>query len=91
VSTLVIATRAWIKELETPPSQIARLKWEQAETAAASGANTRRREFFAQLGILGTVARTAAEQAISLVRDAMRVLAGKAVPRVRSINRRRPG
>jgi hypothetical protein len=40
VSTLVIATRAWIKELETPPSQIASLKWEQAKTAAASGANT---------------------------------------------------
>jgi uncharacterized damage-inducible protein DinB len=39
-SHVVIATRAWIKELETPPSQIARLKWEQAKTAAVSGANT---------------------------------------------------
>jgi hypothetical protein len=37
---LVAATRAWIKELETPPSELARLKWEQAKTAAASGANT---------------------------------------------------
>jgi hypothetical protein len=37
---LVVATRAWIKELETPPSELARLKWEQAKTAAASGAST---------------------------------------------------
>jgi hypothetical protein len=39
-SHVVVATRAWIKELETPPSEIARLKWEQAKTAAVSGANT---------------------------------------------------
>jgi hypothetical protein len=32
------ATRSWIRELETPPSQVARLKWEQAKTAAAAGA-----------------------------------------------------
>ena len=37
---LVTATRAWIKELETPPSELARLKWEQAKTAAATGAST---------------------------------------------------
>ena len=37
---LAAATRAWIKELETPPSQLARLKWEQAKSAAASGAAT---------------------------------------------------
>ena len=37
---LVAATRAWVKELETPPSELARLKWEQAKTAAASGAST---------------------------------------------------
>jgi hypothetical protein len=35
---LAAATRAWIKDLETPPSQLARLKWEQAKAAAASGA-----------------------------------------------------
>jgi hypothetical protein len=34
------ATRAWIRELEVPPSELARLKWEQARTAAASGAAT---------------------------------------------------
>ncbi len=37
---LVAATRAWIQELETPPSELARLKWEQAKTAAATGAST---------------------------------------------------
>jgi len=37
---VVAATRAWIKELETPPDQLARLKWEQAKAAAAAGATT---------------------------------------------------
>lgn len=37
---MVAATRAWIKELETPPGQLARLKWEQAKSAAAAGAAT---------------------------------------------------
>jgi hypothetical protein len=37
-SHVVSATRQWMKELETPPSQLAKLKWEQARTAAASGA-----------------------------------------------------
>jgi hypothetical protein len=37
---LVAATRAWVKELETPPDQLARLKWEQAKSAAAAGAAT---------------------------------------------------
>lgn len=39
-SHVFAATRAWVKELETPPSELARLKWEQAKTAAASGAAT---------------------------------------------------
>ena len=39
-SHLVSATREWLNSLETPPSQFAQLKWEQAKTAAASGANT---------------------------------------------------
>jgi hypothetical protein len=34
------ATRSWIQELEIPPGELARLKWEQAKTAAASGAAT---------------------------------------------------
>ena len=37
---LIAATRQWASELETPPSELARLKWEQAKTAAASGAAT---------------------------------------------------
>jgi len=39
-SHVVAATRAWIRELEIPPSELAKLKWEQAKTAAASGAST---------------------------------------------------
>lgn len=37
---VIAATRAWVKELEIPPGQLARLKWEQAKTAAAAGAAT---------------------------------------------------
>lgn len=37
---LAAATRAWVDDLEIPPGELARLKWEQAKTAAASGANT---------------------------------------------------
>jgi hypothetical protein len=39
-SHVVAATRAWIKELEIPPGELAKLKWEQAKTAAVSGAAT---------------------------------------------------
>ena len=39
-SHVVAATRTWIRELEIPPSELAKLKWEQAKTAAASGAST---------------------------------------------------
>jgi hypothetical protein len=35
---LFAATRAWANELETPPDQLARLRWEQAKAAAAAGA-----------------------------------------------------
>jgi hypothetical protein len=38
ITHVVTATRAWINELETPPDQLARLKWEQAKTAVAAGA-----------------------------------------------------
>jgi hypothetical protein len=33
------AIRAWVKELETPPDQLARLRWEQAKAAAVAGAS----------------------------------------------------
>jgi hypothetical protein len=37
---LAAATREWVNDLEIPPGELARLKWEQAKTAAASGAST---------------------------------------------------
>jgi hypothetical protein len=37
-SHVVSATRQWMQELETPPAQLAMLKWEQARSAAAAGA-----------------------------------------------------
>jgi len=37
-SHLVSATRRWIREMEVPPSEQARIKWAQAKTAAAAGA-----------------------------------------------------
>jgi hypothetical protein len=37
-SHLISATRHWMQELETPPAQLAMMKWEQARTAATAGA-----------------------------------------------------
>ena len=37
-SHMFSATRRWIREMETPPSEQARIKWAQAKTAAAAGA-----------------------------------------------------
>jgi hypothetical protein len=48
---LAAATRSWIKELETPPGQLARLKWEQAKAAAASGAASWRDHPNAKVGL----------------------------------------
>jgi hypothetical protein len=48
---LVAATRAWVKDLETPPGQLARLKWEQARSAAVSGAATWRDHPNAKVGL----------------------------------------
>ncbi len=39
-SHVVAATRTWVRELEMPPSELAKLKWEQAKTSAASGVST---------------------------------------------------
>src|SRR3984957_2940179 len=50
-SHVFAATRAWIKELETPPSELARLKREQAKSAAGSGASTWREHPTAKLGV----------------------------------------
>ena len=35
---VVSATRQWIREMEVPPSELARIKWGQARNAAAAGA-----------------------------------------------------
>jgi hypothetical protein len=34
---LFAATRRWIREMEVPPSEQARIKWAQAKSAAAAG------------------------------------------------------
>jgi hypothetical protein len=36
-SHLFAATRRWIQEMEVPPSELARIKWAQAKSAAAAG------------------------------------------------------
>ena len=48
---LAAATRAWIKEQETTPAQLARLRWEQARAAAVSGAATWRDHPNAKIGL----------------------------------------
>jgi hypothetical protein len=37
-SALVTATRQWIRELDQPPSELAKLRWQQAKAATAAGA-----------------------------------------------------
>jgi hypothetical protein len=37
-SALLSATRQWVNQLERPPSEIARRKWQQARAAASAGA-----------------------------------------------------
>ena len=34
---LFSATRRWVQEMDVPPSEVAKLKWTQARTAAAAG------------------------------------------------------
>jgi hypothetical protein len=38
-STVIGATRRWIKQMDVPPSELARLKWSQAKAATAAGTN----------------------------------------------------
>ena len=37
-SHVLSATRRWIGEMEVPPSELAKIKWTQARSAAAAGA-----------------------------------------------------
>lgn len=34
---LLAATRRWVNEMEVPPSELAKIKWSQARSAAAAG------------------------------------------------------
>lgn len=36
-STVIAATRKWIKQMDVPPTELARLKWAQAKAATAAG------------------------------------------------------
>jgi len=36
---LVSATRQWIREMEVPPSELAKMKWAQAKSAVSAGAS----------------------------------------------------
>ncbi len=36
-SHLASATRRWVRDMEVPPSEVARQKWAQAKAAAAAG------------------------------------------------------
>jgi hypothetical protein len=49
------ATRVWMNELEVPPDELARLKWEQAKTAAIAGADTWRKHPNAQARLVRRV------------------------------------
>jgi hypothetical protein len=37
-SALISATRQWVDQLERPPSEMARRRWEQTKAAATAGA-----------------------------------------------------
>jgi hypothetical protein len=37
-SALLSATRQWVDQLERPPSEVARRRWEQTKAAASAGA-----------------------------------------------------
>jgi hypothetical protein len=36
---LIAATRKWVREMEVPPSEVAKMKWAQARAAYAAGAS----------------------------------------------------
>lgn len=53
------ATRDWLKDLETPPDQMARLKWEQAKAAMTAGADSWQKHPNAQVRMLRRVSSSA--------------------------------
>jgi hypothetical protein len=38
-SHMLAATRKWVREMEVPPSEVAKAKWAQARAAASAGAD----------------------------------------------------
>jgi hypothetical protein len=52
------ATRQWAKELDVPPSELARLRWEQARAAANAGADSWRQHPNAKVGLSRRTTRT---------------------------------
>jgi hypothetical protein len=47
---LFAATRRWVQAMEVPPSEVAKLKWTQARTAAAAGTSAWRNGVSADVG-----------------------------------------
>ncbi len=45
------ATRRWAKDLDVPPGELAKLKWEQARDAAVAGASSWREHPNAKVGL----------------------------------------
>jgi hypothetical protein len=37
---IAMATRRWVNDMDVPPSQLAKLRWEQAKDAATDGATS---------------------------------------------------
>jgi hypothetical protein len=50
-SHVVSATRQWAKDLDVPPSELAKLRWEQARAAANAGANSWKQHPNAKVGL----------------------------------------
>jgi hypothetical protein len=51
------ATRKWAGDLDVPPSELAKLRWEQARAAATAGANSWREHPNAKVGLSRRSAR----------------------------------
>ncbi len=50
-SHVAAATRRWAQDLDVPPGELARLKWEQARAAATAGANSWQNHPNAKVGL----------------------------------------
>ncbi len=50
-SHVALATRRWAQDLDVPPNELAKLKWEQARAAAAAGASSWQNHPNAKVGL----------------------------------------